>query len=313
MIVPVRNLEMNVKHMKQVAIIFNPRAGSIKGNISRIETLRVELKKLGFECADEFWMPTSRAGEAAELVSKAVKMNANVIVICGGDGTINEAVQVIVGSDIPLAILPAGTANVLAKEMSLPTSPEGLAELIARNSSRRISVGLAENPATKWKRYFLLMAGIGIDAAIIEAVNPQLKKQFGIGSYIAAGLKTLADWKLTPFDLRANKISYPATFAVIANAANYAAWFKISPDSKMESDSLNLCAFNSTNRITYLGYAAMSLFGAHTKAANVVYEPISEIFAESEVPVPVQLDGELVGHLPMKFSIVPNALTVVAP
>ena len=192
-------------------------------------------------------------------------------------------------------------------------SPEGLAELISRNSLRRISVGLAENPETNWKRYFLLMAGIGIDAAIIEAVNPKFKKQFGIGSYIAAGLQALVKWKLTPFHLRANTQLYPATFAIIANAANYAAWFKISPDSRMESDSLNLCAFNSTNRITYLGYAAMSLFGAHTKVANVVYEPISEIFAESEVPVPVQLDGELVGHLPMKFSIVPDALTVVAP
>ena len=306
-------MELNVKHMKQVAIIFNPRAGSIKGNTSRIHQLHEELIKHGFSCDDEFWMPTTKAGEAAELTAKAVKMNAAVIVVCGGDGTINEAVQGLVGSTTPLAILPAGTANVLAKEMSLPSSPAGLAELISRNSLRRISVGLAQNPATNWQRYFLLMAGIGIDAAIIEAVNPQMKKQFGIGSYIAAGLQALVKWKLTPFNLRANEQIYPATFAVIANAANYAAWFRISPDSRMESDSLNLCAFNSTNRITYLGYAAMSLFGAHTKAANVVYEPTSESFAESTEPVPVQLDGELVGHLPMKFSVVPDALTVVAP
>ena len=303
----------NVKHMKQVAIIFNPRAGSIKGDISRIQLLRKVLQKYEFFCGEEFWMPTSRAGEAAELVSKAVKLNADVIVVCGGDGTINEAVQGLVGSHVPLAILPGGTANVLAKELSLPTAPAELAELISRNSLRRISVGLAENPVTKWQRYFLLMAGIGIDAAIIETVDPKLKKQFGIASYVAAGLKTLVNWKLTPFNLKANNQSYPATFAVIANAANYAAWFKISPDSTMESGSLNLCAFNSNNRITYLGYAAMSLFGAHTRASKVIYEPISEIFAESEVPVPVQLDGELVGHLPMKFSVVPNALTVVAP
>ncbi len=258
-------------------------------------------------------MPTTKAGEAAELSAKAVKMNAHMVIVCGGDGTINEAVQGMVGSSVPLAILPSGTANVLAKELSLPSSPEGLVELILRNSLRRISVGLASNPETKWQRYFLLMAGIGIDAAIIETVDPKLKKQFGIASYIAAGLKILVSWKLTPFNLKANHRTYPATFAVIANAANYAAWFKISPDSTMESSSLNLCAFNSNNRITYLGYAAMSLFGAHTKASKVIYEPISEIFAESEVPVPVQLDGELVGHLPMKFSIVPNALTVVAP
>lgn len=299
--------------MKQVAIIFNPRAGSIKGDISRIETLRETLKKHGVSCDDELWMPTSRAGEAAELAAKAVKINAHLVIVCGGDGTINEAVQGLVGSSTPLAILPSGTANVLAKELSLPSSPEGLAELISRNHLRRISVGLAEHPETNWQRYFLLMAGIGIDAAIIESVNPKFKKQFGIGAYIAAGLQALVNWKLTPFKLKANHQSYPATFAVIANAANYAAWFNISPDSRMESDSLNLCAFNSTNRITYLGYAAMSLFGAHTKAANVVYEPMSEIFAESTEPVPVQLDGELVGHLPMKFSIVPDALTVVAP
>ncbi len=299
--------------MKQVAIIFNPRAGSIKGDSTRIHQLRDELRKHGFFCDDEFLLSTSRAGEAAELVSKAVKMNAHLVIVCGGDGTINEAVQGMVGSSVPLAILPSGTANVLAKELALPSSPEDLVELIARHSLRRISVGLASNAETGWQRYFLLMAGIGIDAAIIETVDPKLKKQFGLGAYIAAGLKTLVNWKLTPFNLKANQQSYPATFAVIANAANYAAWFRISPDSRMESNALNLCAFNSTNRITYLGYAAMSLFGAHIKASNVAYEPVSEIYAESNVPVPVQLDGELVGHLPMKFSIVPNALTVVAP
>lgn len=299
--------------MQQVAIIFNPLAGSIKGDPVRIHQLRNELTKRGFSCEKEFLMPTTRAGEAAELVAKAVKMNARIIIVCGGDGTINEAVQGLVGALVPLAILPSGTANVLAKELSLPTSPEGLAELISAGSLRQISVGLASNEQTKWQRYFLLMAGIGIDAAIIEAVDPKLKKQFGIGAYITAGLKALVDWKLTPFNLTANQQTYPATFAVIANAANYAAWFRISPESRMDSNSLNLCAFNSTNRIIYLGYAAMSLFGVHTKASNVIYEPISEIYAASEVAVPVQLDGELVGHLPMKFSILPQALTVVAP
>ena len=156
------------------------------------------------------------------------------------------------------------------------------------------------------------MAGIGLDATIIEAVNPTQKKQWGIGAYVVAGLKTLVQWPVKPFSLQYDGHEREATFAIVANAANYAAWFKISPQSNMQSAHLDLCVFNSHSRLVYLSYAFLSLFGAHTMSPEVSYTPITELAANAVASTPVQLDGELVGHLPMQFSCVPQALRIVA-
>jgi diacylglycerol kinase family enzyme len=196
--------------------------------------------------------------------------------------------------------------------MNLPRRPEELAQLLAADRWHEISVGRATKPDQSWQRYFLLMAGIGLDATIIETVNPAQKKQWGIGSYVVAGFRTLVDWPVKPFSLQYDHQKRDATFAIVANAANYAAWFRIAPHSKMESDHLDICIFNSHSRLVYLSYAFLSLFGAHTMSPEVIYEPIKETYANSSDITPVQLDGELVGHLPMRFECVPHALRIVA-
>lgn len=297
---------------KQIWLIYNPKAGGLHQGTDKIGQLVKALRAEGLNISDDQIKATTASGDATRLAQEAVTNQVDLLIVCGGDGTINEVTQSLVGSDTALAISPSGTANVLAKELRLPTSPEALAKLIANGQSHKISVGLASNPDKSWNRYFILMAGIGLDATIIETVSPAQKKRWGLGAYVAAGLKTLAAWPLHPFSLNFNAEKHPATFAIVANAANYAAWFRIAPKSCLESDHLDVCIFNSRSRLVYLSYAFLSLFGAHTLSPQVIYEPVNEIYANTSDSTPVQLDGELVGHLPMHFACVPNALQIVA-
>jgi YegS/Rv2252/BmrU family lipid kinase len=297
---------------KRLRLIYNPEAGGLHGKSERISQLVTALRTQGLELADNQIKATAASGDATRLAEQAVVEQADLLIVCGGDGTINEGVQGLVGSNTALAILPGGTANVLAKELQLPRRPAELARLIASGRTREISVGRARKPDNSWSRYFILMAGIGLDATIIETVNPEQKKQWGLASYVAAGLKTLAEWPLHPFSLQFNAQKHEATFAIVANAANYAAWFTIAPHSRMDSDHLDVCVFNSRSRLVYLSYAFLSLFGAHTLSPQVVYEPTTELYANTSNKTPVQLDGELVGHLPMHFACVPHALRIVA-
>ena len=296
----------------RVWLIYNPKAGGLHGNTDKISHLVLALHAQGIELTDDRIKATAATGDATRLAQQAVADKAELLIVCGGDGTINEVAQALVGSRTALAILPSGTANVLAKELRLPRRSEELAKRIATGLTRAISVGRASKPDGSWSRYFILMAGIGLDATIIETVNPKQKKQWGLGSYIAAGLKTLATWPLHPFSLNFNAQKHEATFAIVANAANYAAWFTIAPNSRLESDHLDICVFNSRSRLIYLSYAFLSLFGAHTRSPQVIYEPVTETYANSSNTTPVQLDGELVGHLPMHFECVPHALRIVA-
>jgi YegS/Rv2252/BmrU family lipid kinase len=292
--------------MKPNLLIYNPAAGGMRAR--RVEQLQADLAKRGIEVVK---VATTGPGHATALAREAVERGDQLLIVCGGDGTINEAAQPLVGTATALAVLPSGTANVLAKELGLPRSTSALADLIERRETRTISVGRASRPG--WRRYFLLMAGIGLDAAIVEGVNLRLKRATGPGAYWAAGLEYLARLPLTPFSVAIDGERREVTFALIANAARYGGWFSIAPEARIDDQYLDVCLFNTRRRIGWLAYALLSLAGAHTRRRGVVYQKTSTVLANSNDQAPVQLDGEAVGRLPMRFEVVPQALHVIAP
>ena len=293
---------------KEIPLIYNPRAGAFRLRPGLVAQLTAALSDRGVTAQP---MATTAPGDATRLAERAVEAGSQMVIICGGDGTINEAAQALIGTPTALAVCSGGTANIFAKELRLPRDLRQLADRIAAGSLREISVGLARQPESGWQRYFLLMAGIGLDATIIEAVNPALKDRFGMGAYWAAGFRTLAAWPLTPFTLDLHGTSYAATFAVIAKATNYASFFTLAPRAQFDDDQLDVCLFNSSSRLAYLAYAALSVRGRHTISPQVSYQKVGTAAACSQVATPVQLDGELVGQLPMRFDCVPRALRVV--
>ncbi len=294
----------------RTALIYNPTAGALRHDLQQIEKLSASLHRHGIVAVPT---PTAYAGQATELARQAAANGEPFVIVCGGDGTINEIAQALVGTETALAVWPCGTANVLAEELRLPKKIDGLSKLIAENSIRTISVGRAMKPETGWQRYFLLMAGIGLDAAVVQSVNPKLKKVAGKGAYWAAGLDFLARFPLTPFSIKFNEQQHESTFTVISNAAHYASMFTLAPGARIDDDKLNVCVFNSRSRLAYLSYAVLSLVGGHTISPGVVYQETGRVHANSNDGAPVQIDGDVMGTLPMNFEIVPDALRVFAP
>jgi diacylglycerol kinase (ATP) len=296
---------------KQLPLIYNPTAGALKRDAGKIERLTRSLARHGIGVK---LLPTSRVGDATRLAKQSVNDGAEIVIVCGGDGTINEAAQSLVGTGATLAVWPCGTANVLARELRLPGDENALSELIAGRNDRTISVGRAVKPSEGWQRYFLLMAGIGLDATIVNSVDLGLKRLIGAGAYLAAGLDYLARMPLTPFSIDLNGERHESTFTVISNAASYAVCFTLAPGAKMDDDKLDVCVFNSRSRLAYLTYAFLSMAkGLHTRISNVIYQPAREALANSNDNALVQLDGDVVGALPMRFDIAPAALRIIAP
>src|SRR5262245_22635359 len=139
--------------MKVIPLIYNPTAGALRRDPGKIERLTRVLARQG---VDVLLLPTNCAGDATRFASQSVNDGAEIVVVCGGDGTIKEAAQSLVGTETALAVWPCGTANVLARELRLPGHETALSELIAGRSERTISVGRAVKPETGWERYFLL-------------------------------------------------------------------------------------------------------------------------------------------------------------
>lgn len=297
--------------MKAIPLIYNPTAGALRRDPQKIERLTRSLARRGIGVNP---LSTKSVGHATQLAAQAVNDGAGIVIVCGGDGTVNDAAQSLVGTDTVLAVWPCGTANVLARELRLPCDEEAFAELVARRSERTISVGRAVKPEAGWRRYFLLMAGIGLDATIVNSVDLALKRKIGVGAYLASGLEFLARLPLTPFSIEFNGRRHESAFTVISNAANYAAFFTLAPGAEMDDDKLDVCVFNSRSRLAYLTYAALSMAGGrHTRSSNVIYQPAQEVKANSNDKTLVQLDGDVVGTLPMRFEIATQALRITAP
>lgn len=291
-------------------LIYNPAAGILSRLPQLIHAIQKNLHEAGLETV---LRPTAGPGGATELAEQAVERRDPMVIVCGGDGTINEAAQSLIGTSTALAIWPAGTANVLAQELKLPSDPKSLAALIARGHTRTISVGRAFDLAIGWQRYFLLMAGVGVDAAIVRGVNPKLKRWTGAGAFWASALDYLARLPLTPFSLAIDSQRYRGTFACIANAASYGGWFTLAPRADLEEAKLDVCLFDTHHRLGLLSDALLSVTSSHLRNRGVVYQKADAAFANSNDDTPVQLDGEFVGTLPMSFESIGGALCVIAP
>jgi diacylglycerol kinase (ATP) len=253
---------------------------------------------------------TTGPGDGTRLAAEAAGNGFNEVIVSGGDGTINEVVQGLVGTDTRLGILPTGTGNVLARELKLPLNAEQAAAVIARGRMRRIHLGCAMNGQVENRRYFFLMAGIGLDASVVSRVHPGLKKRIGKAAFWYSGLSQLADWQPIPFEIDIDGKSYEATFAVIGKAAGYGGQLAVTPRARIDRPEFEICIIESNSRLRYLrllSYAMRGGIPAHKKGIRFLHATR----AEARGKTAVQVDGELVGNLPMSFEIAQQTLDVM--
>jgi YegS/Rv2252/BmrU family lipid kinase len=291
-------------------LIFNPKTGRYGSNrhppidavCSRFAALGVtiELRK------------TSGPGDATTIARAAAKNGRQNIIVCGGDGTINEALQGIIGTNARLAILPRGTANVLARDLGLPLDVFKAAAVIAKGNTRKVFPGCAIDESSGEKRYFFLMAGIGLDAAVVRRVRPQLKKRFGKAAFWFSGLTHLARWRPAIFEVEINDQRLVGTFAAIGKAASYGGDLSVTPRARIEIPDFEVCVVSSRSRLRYLKLLPHVMRnGVPENRDEVTFMRTTRVVATGEAPV--QVDGEVIGKLPMTFVIVPEPIEIIVP
>jgi diacylglycerol kinase family enzyme len=232
------------------------------------------------------------------------------VVVRGGDGTVHEAIQGLAGARARLMAWPGGTANVLARQLKLPPEAGGAAEVFLRGNSRRISLGRATGEVTGARRYFFMLAGVGLDASVVRAVRPRLKRRVGEAAFWYAGLGHLARWQPREFTVEIEGERMPATYAAIGKAPWYGGGLKLTPRARLDAPAFEVCVINSRSRLRYLRLLTQAMRGgAREGTPGVAFRTAKRLRCDGEAPV--QADGELIGDLPMTFEIVPEGVEVI--
>ena len=307
---------MNELH--NALLIHNPNAGG-GGNArrSKLDEARRLLESRGIR-AD--LQETTGPGEATEIAKRATADGRQLVIACGGDGTINEVVNGLASSKnghrVPLALLPAGTANVLAKELELSWDIPKAAEQLARGEVREIALGLAtplEQPEKA--RYFLSVAGAGPDGRITYAVDLELKARFGILAYWWQGAREVINYKFHHFRVTGEGQSREVSLVIVGRTKHYGGPFKITTQADLFEDQFEFLGLTTQSGLKYLSYLPTLWMGDLRKEEGVYFWKSDRLVCESidNNPIYAQVDGEPLARLPVEFRIVPRALRLLVP
>jgi diacylglycerol kinase (ATP) len=306
--------------IKDALLIYNPTSGRKRhSRFEEIEQAARILKDLGITTE---LAATTGPGTASKIARLAVEQRRGMVIACGGDGTINEIVNGLARSDVPMALLPAGTANILAKELGVPWDIPHAARLIPGGAIRRIALGVAlptngnhSDAISRDGRYFLSVAGAGPDGAIVNSVNGELKKSTGVLAYWAEGLRQLFSYGFPEMRVHSDGQSRQVTILVAGRTAHYGGPFKITTEASLYEDSFEFLTNSRRSRLGYLACLPAIWLGTLRKMEGIETWKATEVICESAngEPVYAQVDGEPVGLLPMAFRIVPDALSIVTP
>ena len=310
--------------MRKAALFYNPLSGRRRARrVADVEAAAGVLRDAGVEAAVA---PTRAASEAAEQVQQAIADGCDTILACGGDGTVHDVLQGMVGNHAALGIIPLGTANTLAHDLCLPLNATAAARAALSAQARRIAVGRVEYTDLAGKqasRYFTVAAGVGVDAHLFYELNPQVKSRLGMAAYYA---KATALWMSHPLEnFEAEIADHPARKTVVSQLLavrirNFGGILReLAPGASLERNDLRLVLFGTRSRLAYLRYVVRGMCGQAwaIRGIELCYgkqircralaspDRTSRIFVES--------DGELLGTLPATISVVPDAMTLLMP
>lgn len=292
---------------RRLLVIHNPTAG--RRARGRFERWCAALDRLG--CALTV-VPTEGPRHAIELARGADSRRFDAVAVAGGDGTINEAVNGLTGSSLPLALLPLGTANVLANELELPRDLQRLAETAAFAPARSILPGeiLADGHNEPWR--FLLMAGIGFDAEVVANLDLGLKRRIGKGAYAWGSLLELARHEKRRFTASIDGTRIDPASLVIARAHFYGGRFVLAPEARLGSPQLYAVEFPGVSRLATLRYMAAVVMGMLARQCDVRVESVKRIEIDGPAGAPIQVDGDVRLHLPARISLGSEPIAIIA-
>jgi YegS/Rv2252/BmrU family lipid kinase len=290
---------------RRVLVIYNPAAGQWRQR--RLRTTLAALKGLG--CAITLFA-TGKPGDAESRAAGLSTAEFDVVVAAGGDGTINEVANGLAAASgplPPLAIIPLGTANVLAEEIGLRGNPRAVARAIANGSQMIVHLGQANG------RYFLMMAGVGFDAHVVANVDLALKRRTGKVAYVLETLVQGMRYGFPPCHVTVDGIDYDACSVVVCNGKHYGGPFVAAPKASLAEPAFEVCLLERGGWRHVIRYGAALVMGRLSALPDVKIVTGHTLTISGEDGLPVQGDGDIIAHLPVEISVAQRTLELVIP
>jgi YegS/Rv2252/BmrU family lipid kinase len=291
-------------------IIANPVSGSMHG-MGGLNDLRATALWLTEHGLPTEVTITTRIGHAVELARQAVAAGREMVIAAGGDGTLNDVIQGLAGSTTAVGVLPMGTVNVWAREIGIPLGASEAREVLLHGVRRQVDLGRAG------VRYFLMMAGVGFDAEVVKRVERNWLKRVGLKmlDYIAtAGSLGLTQQpaKLT-LRMPGQRSKMSAIMVVIGNTRLYGGAMQFTRRAVADDGLLDVVVIGGGGWARRAGVFLRALLRRPSLGPDARYERVRSVRLESVPPLPVQVDGDIIGTLPMTFSVAAGALWVIVP
>ncbi len=311
--------------MRRVALIYNPASGQHSGGrAAQVRDVIAVLRKAGIEAEA---LETHAPGSGKSLALAAVRQGYDAVLACGGDGTVHEALQALVGTKVALGVIPLGTANALAQNLGLGRNPLKAVHSLVKAEPVEVPVGRIffqeDNGAQGW-RYFTVAAGIGADALLMSSMDPALKRRLGYALYMIEAFKI---WVSHPFPL------FDAAFSISGNSEPRVeqvsqllairirsfggALGVFAPGATLHKKDLSLVAFKTRSRFQYFRFLVATIIGRQTFSRAIELLDANSVECRpangSKTKVFVEADGEVLGTLPARIDLARETLMLLVP
>ncbi len=290
---------------RKVKIIVNPVSGRGAG-LKAVPKMRSGLRELGY---DVEVVVTQRAGQGEEACY-GLESNVAAVVAVGGDGTLNEVINGVGDQGIPIAVYSTGTANCIGTEFEIPRNPELFCRMIDEGATIRLDVA-----AIAGGRRFHSFAGVGFDAKVVEELSKRRTGAILMSAYIRPILSTLRNytWPKVAVEIDGEEICREASFVIVSNIRTYAI-MEAAPAALATDGLLDICIFEKPGWLALARYAIGAFTRTHTFERDVIYVQGKRVRLSTAADhVPIQVDGDQGGYLPVEIRVVPSAIRFVVP
>jgi diacylglycerol kinase (ATP) len=311
--------------MRKIVVIANPasargysakrRAELHRSIDNAIAVARLQGLKVAFQIVDTTG-PSEIAngkpdqpGSGVYLAKKAVREGADIVAAAGGDGTIREVVNGLVGTKAILGVLPMGTGNDFSRTLGIGTDLDRAIQTLIFGSPQLIDLGQS------LRGYFINVAGCGFDAVVAQRINHGFKYLRGTAVYVAAVGQTLISYRPKPITLEIDGVTHKEiiTLCAIANAQSYGGGMRIAPNADLTDGQFDVVLVGNVSKLEFIATFPRVFKGTHIHHPKVKILRGTEVRILSETPMPILADGEEIGFTPIEFKVVPKAIRVMMP
>ncbi|MEP0841665.1 MAG: diacylglycerol kinase family lipid kinase [Phycisphaerae bacterium] len=290
--------------IERVSVIVNPVAGACKQGQALSRLIR-RMRELGMMVTVR---RTAGPGDATRLAAEAVGP-VQALIVAGGDGTVCEAANGLIGSDLPLLVWPTGTENLVAKSLGFKADAESTIMVLRGGRVLPLDVGVANGKS------FLVVAGVGFDA---EVVRRLVNARIGHITHLSWAMplwRTFWEHRFPPVRVFTEDRLYweGRGLVFLGNMSRYALGLPVVRDARPDDGLLDLCIYACRGRRQLIAHSVRTLFKRHVEHPDVRYARVRRVRVESVGPVPIERDGEFAGELPLEVSVRPAAIRVLVP